>query len=371
KKLCVFEKEENMEKFNPKSKLSFEDGSKMSTWFYRTKDLIKNCGSQVSKEVLNQFEQYNKKDDSLYLINADLDKINEFANEQSIDKFDKKTIMNFNDGTSMSLWFNHNKALALNNLMIKKQYNIFINKNTLNLNENYNQKLRRFCIEENLDKFNSESTLYFEDLTLMGKWFNVFKEAIFSRNDKISDKLKKQYNQYTAIALKLTGKEKEFLDCPNLFKFSQSKNNKFVFSDNSKLSNWWKENSVRIITSDDEKYDELKNQYKLFKTKKFTLNHLNSVIRFNEFKSEFRNETNIDKFKHNTTFLFKNGSKMNSWWDRNRVVILNSNDEDSEKIKKQYEEYKIASNFNQELYQYNRKVRYFDADNKIKEDLTK
>lgn len=274
-----------------KSENKFHKGNKMSSWFYKNIDIIKEMNNQTAKNVILEYNmsEFNL-DGKISIATSDKKifetKLKEFFEEESMDKFmfSSKNPL-FKDKKRMGIWFVDNKHIILTTHdyyceEIKKQYKNYLEyEMNLTADEKYEKRLIEFCKEKDYNKFKSDSGITFSDGKSMPGWYHENKEKIESANDNFSLIIKSQFKYYLQIRdIKKMEKRKE-----------------------------------------------------LYRKKLLS----------------FMQEYDYDKFSQLGFVEFKDGSHMGTWFNTYKNTILNSNDEISNNIKRQYNEYlKTVDGFN-------------------------
>lgn len=135
--------------------------------------------------------------------------LEEFVNEEDLSKFSTvSTPLKFKNGAYMNLWFKYHKLEIMNNvdslsLKVQEQFLEYSkNRSAIIEEKEYKNKLKEFCLDANEDKFIKNSKVFFEDKTHKGVWFNNYMDMILFSNDKVSLKIKEQYNAFLKILLK-------------------------------------------------------------------------------------------------------------------------------------------------------------------------
>lgn len=118
KKRILFSKCHDINKFNPKSNTTFNDGSIMGLWFESNKDKIFNSRLPIDVEIVHQKDLYD----------SYVDLAKEFAEEESYEKFNPDGNMRFISRSLMQPFFechinNFINAYDKTSLMIMEQYN--------------------------------------------------------------------------------------------------------------------------------------------------------------------------------------------------------------------------------------------------------
>ena len=274
-----------------KSENKFYKGNKMSSWFYKNIDIIKEMNNQTAKNVILEYNmsEFNL-DGKISIATSDKKifetKLKEFFEEESMDKFmfSSKSPL-FKDKKRMGIWFVDNKHIILTTHdyyceEIKKQYKNYLEyEMNLTVDEKYEKRLIEFCKEKDYNKFKGDSGITFSDGKSMPGWYHENKEKIESANDNFSLIIKSQFKYYLQIRdIKKMEKRKE-----------------------------------------------------LYRKKLLS----------------FMQEYDYDKFSQLGFVEFKDGSHMGTWFNTYKNTILNSNDEISNNIKRQYNEYlKTVDGFN-------------------------
>lgn len=288
----------------------------------------------------------------------------EFAEELNENKFQKgNNSPKFKSGERMGYWFYKNIDIIkeMNNEAARDiiyKYNM----SRFNLNGKipldvsdkkiFETKLEEFIKEKNMDKFMflSKSPL-FKDKKRMGIWFVDNKHIILTSNNYYCEEIKKQYKNYLEYEMNLTTDEKYE---KRLIEFCKEKDyNKFkndsgiTFSDGKSMPGWYYENEEKIESASDKFSLIIKAQFKYY-TK------IKDIIRVEKrqelYKRKlllFMQESDYDKFSQSGFVEFKDGSNMSTWFNTHKSTILNSNDDISNEIKRQYNEYlKTKDEFN-------------------------
>lgn len=272
-------------------KNKFYKGNKMSHWFYKNIDIIKEMNNQTAKNVILEYNmsEFNL-DGKISIATSDKKifetKLKEFFEEESMDKFmflSKSPL--FKDKKRMGIWFVDNKHIILTTHdyyceEIKKQYKNYLEyEMNLTADEKYEKRLIDFCKEKDYNKFKNDSGITFSDGKSMPGWYHENKGKIESANDNFSLIIKSQFKYYLQIRdIKKMEKRKE-----------------------------------------------------LYRKKLLS----------------FMQEYDYDKFSQLGFVEFKDGSHMGAWFNTYKNTILNSNDEISNNIKRQYNEYlKTVEGFN-------------------------
>ena len=259
KRATEFEKEKDINKFNTNyKKIKFTDGTVMSFWFEKHKDVLLNRNGTVFESIQRQYDDY-----KYYIEHNKIsfkDRLKEFKNIDNLLKFNGDSEIKFDDGTNASIWFNiiGKKALSLDDeisLDVKKQYSKYLKLMSNDKEKIYQQRLREFEQKKGYDKFKQSKTkCVFSDGKVMSSWFFRNKNRILSDNDKISISIQKQYKEYKTkygnSAAPFEDRLIEFEQNENLDKFKQT----FCevhFKDGANMGTWF--------ASHDDEIREMKN----------------------------------------------------------------------------------------------------------------
>lgn len=266
-----------------KNKNKFREGNKMSSWFYENIDIIKEMSNQTAKNVILEYN-----------------------------------ISGFNPQQSISIVYSDKKI--------------------------FQTKLKKFADEKNTDKFMflSKKPL-FNDKTRMGIWFVDNKHIILTSHNYYCEEIKKQYKNYLEHEMNLTAEEKyekrliEFCKEKDYNKFKN--NSKVTFSDGNLMSGWYHENKEKIESASDKFSLAIKAQFKYYTQIKDAKKMEKAQELYRKKLLSFMQEYDYDKFSQLGFVEFEDGSHMGTWFNAHKSTILNSNDEISNNIKMQYNEY--------------------------------
>ncbi len=254
--------------------------------------------------------------------NAFLIKAKEFLDEKDMNKFHCLSLPKFSDGTFKGIWFDKRKKDIFSSdlkicIEITKQYNEYQD----NSKKRFEEKLNLFANEKNLDKFNqANKDIKFDDGKLMCLWFMTYKKFLFSCDSEICKKIQNQYQDYkkkndSKAKTLFESRLKEFIDEPNLDKFSRYRDKYILFKDGKIMNNWYYCN--KSLLSDNE---EIKRQYASFEAEK-SKRILKSKENFERKIEEFLNIRNSMKFKQCNDFRFSDGTLVDGWFSRNEARL--------------------------------------------------
>lgn len=274
-------------------------------------------------------------------------KLIEFAEEKNKNKFHK--------GNKMGSWFHKNIDIIkeMNNQTAKNvilEYNM----SSFNLEQDisiidsnktvFEEKLREFFEEKDEYKFMlfSKAPL-FKDKTHMGIWFVDNKHIILTSHNYYCEEIKKQYQNYLEREKCMTANEKyenrlvEFCKEEDYNKFKAD--GKITFADGFSMYIWYFENKEKIDSNNDKICEMIKQQFEHYMKIKDTNRASLKKDLYRRRLLLFMQEEDYGKFKRSSFCQFKDGVNMSDWFVIHKNEILNSNDEVSNKIKVQYEEY--------------------------------
>lgn len=252
-----FEKMNN-EKFCIPCSLRFSDGALVSSWFNNYKWKLQIGNDELSKSIMNQFDEW--KISKYGVILSFEDKLNEFE-KASIEKFDTSSRLKFSDGYFMAAWFRNNRKKIENrndelSLSIMKQYYDCKPLRRL-IKLNFEDKLNEFE-RASLDKFDESKEMKFSDDTYMIIWFRNNKSKIEDRCDDLSKSILKQYLLARKQRKNYNAKLMEFYSA-DLSKFNIALSKKF--SDGTVMSFWYYNNRNIIKNSNDDISKEIVRQH--------------------------------------------------------------------------------------------------------------
>lgn len=184
----------NLDKFNPRSNVLFEDGTPMGYWFGMNLRKISESKNPFCIEIIKQYNERNKKNqlkNSFYLRKYKYI----FLIMDGMDKFSFNSNLRFPDGTFVNEWFLQNKDDILSSdndidIIIKKQY--FDHLGFENLKAEF--------LRGDVSKFCPDECVRFSTGAIMNFWWDCFKDKILSSTDIKSLKIKEQYESYLSIA---------------------------------------------------------------------------------------------------------------------------------------------------------------------------
>ena len=272
------------------------------------------------------------------------EKLIEFLDIKSDEKFSESGLACFSNGSSAGSWFylNKDKIFALNNEFSKrilKEYNIYIEKKEAaiarkkELIKNNVEKFERYCnIFYNIKddgKYNKDKDVKLVGELLAYDWFNANINRIMRSTYDICNLIKKDYLRYKvderkAKLIEERKKVYEFFCEKNNNKFQVNSNLKF--KDGTLMYKWFLNNIDKIINSNELIYNKIYNQYELY-------------LFYLELKNEFYNHPNLEKYDENSNVRFKSGALMCFFFEQYFNDILNSNTKIDKLIIDDYKKY--------------------------------
>ena len=190
-------------------------------------------------------------------------------------------------------------------------------------------KLNQFISIDSPTKYGKTGGYTFNDGTLVCIWFKKNKKEIFSWNNELSKKIKKEYeaflesikNKSTFNSIYVSDKNilaEEFYLCPSNDKFKDG--SKLCFENGINMYEWFARNKKYIIESKSKVCLEIINQYKSY------LHDLRKkeIITYHKHKIIFHKEKDLNKFDYSYKFKFADGTFMSLWFDSNKEKIKNS-----------------------------------------------
>ena len=257
-----------------------------------------------------------------------LKKAKEFAEEKGVEKFKRISSPKFSDGTFMGVWFDKRKKDICSSTLeicirITKQYNEYL----YGIDKKFDEKLKLFANEQNLDKFNyNKKTIKFNDGKLMSVWFITYKDLLFSSDNEFCRLIQKQYkeyqkeyqnNRYSKQQQLFLLHLKEFIESPNLDKFSEYKI--VLFSDGKSMNSWYRNN--KDILKDNveiQKQHDMFIRNRIYEKKKC---EAQSKIDFERKIQEFLSLKSLEKFKKFSYLKFSDGSLVGGWFNQNEKKL--------------------------------------------------
>lgn len=282
------------------------------------------------------------------------EKLEEFLNIGTYNKFKKDAKIQFKDGSYTDNWFINNRDVILNSdegtcNLIKKQFYEY-KKNSLSVIKKESdlsykamlamiKKAEEFLNCDNLDKFNYNSSVTFKNGDKMYLWYLDNIITINTSQKEVFQKIRKQLEKRNEL-----NKKRKILEYNKrrLYFYKENSLEKFnpkssiVFKDGYRMGLWYKENRENISISNnpvDELIEEQKNLY----------------YEYEWLKKEFMKCSSKEKFNSYGNERFKSGALMYFFFEVHKEDILLSNDEVSNLIKKQYYEYTDSLNNNKKV----------------------
>lgn len=266
-------------------KNKFYKGNKMSHWFYKNIDIIKEMENYAARDIISQYN---------------------------------------------SSGFNFDEKI----LVVSSSRDMF------------EKRLKEFSKENGTYKFKflSKEPL-FKDNTRMGIWFVENKNDVLTSNDHYCMQIREQYKNYLEHETAMTNDEKykkrllEFCNEKDYYSKFKSYGIAAVFSDGVSMNGWYYENKERIEESCDELSQIIKAQFRCYLDIKGIKKKEKSEILYRNKLLSFMQEEDYGKFSQIAFVEFKDGSNMGSWFNVHKSTIFNSNDDISNEIKMQHENY--------------------------------
>ena len=282
-----------------------------------------------------------------------------FENETRLAKYNTLgEVLTFPDGTLMGHWFYNNKKKVFElSSIIKEEYDSNIKRQKIS----FETKLMEFYNQPDLKKFAFKNRdIKFKNGVYMSIWWSNNKEKIMNLKSKVAKETVKQFNEYQRICKRKTFETSviEFLECSNMEKYNVQGNVKF--KNGSDMGLWFYSHKDRILSSFDKDCIKVKEEYENV--------YLNSFASMREKQYydklvEFEQEQDLIKFNNNKrTLLFSDGRPKSTWFYSHYDELLNSTDDLSKSVQKQFKEYK-------KQYGISNKVLFIDRINEfIKEE---
>ncbi len=365
-KLEEFANNSDLNKFNftKRKEIRFSDNGEMPVWWSTNKRRILGLGNELSQVIKKQYEEY-----KILIKRNDYDiRLNEFIEIDDLEKFNyTNKEIRFKDGSFVNQWFHANKKKALNNSIIKKQYELYQKSIKERKDDKFASRLTEFHDLDNIDKFDSnKDTIRFKDGVVMGSWFVANFDRIFSQDtqevkDIIVDYL--LYKEIHGLSNKVSYKKRlnDFYKDKHENKYNL-KGKQRMFSDGARKGDWFfrhisqiegsKELRCLIIMRDYrartqridyvEKYNYLIENYDNLSEEEFdkvfsqiTNMSKGAYLSFEDKLKEFEEEKDLLKFKCKSNLKFVYGSPMWSWFNHNKDRVL----KESKIVRSQYEQY--------------------------------
>ena len=205
-------------------------------------------------------------------------------------------------------------------------------------------KLNQFISIKSLSKYGKFGGLTFDDGTLVSIWFRKNKDDIFSSDNELCRKVKKEYekfidngkNKTTFNNIYISDKNilaEEFYLCKSDDKFKND--SKLCFEKGISMNEWFIKNKRYILESKSKVCIEIINQYKIYlynlRQQKIISNH--------RYKIHFLNEFNLKKFNYSYNFKFDDGTLMSLWFYSNKERFKDSDSPIDTEIWQQYMTY--------------------------------
>lgn len=277
------------------------------------------------------------------------EKLVEFSNIKTLNKFLYNSNIFFSDGSMVGYWFKKNKDLIMSSkdefsLLIKKQYEEFISRNDHTIETNsissYNYQLLRnkvakeFLEEEDLSKFNHDSNLTLKNGMRMYTWYNYNKSIIETSTREIyveirKQLIKKQMQEENKRKLLDSKKRLLFFKHNNINKFNID--SRITFFDGTDMGKWYQNNEGKISKSNSPIDIEIMKQKDLYDI-------------YVELIEEFVLCPFFDKFNLDGNVRFTSGALMCLFFEKYYDDIMNSSDKYSKMIVEQYNKYKEDNN---------------------------
>ena len=247
------------------------------------------------------------------------EKLIEFANMKSDEKFTESGLAFFSNGARVGNWFyvNKNRIFELNNEISKhilKEYEEFVIKREKEIKrkmELTKQKIERFERNCNLFYNIKDDGKYREDsgIKLIGDqlaydWFNAYLNRIMGSTLEICKLIIRDYRKYiiNEKKAKLIDERKklhEFFCERNYEKFEINSNIKF--KDGTLMYKWFLNNKDKIINSNELICIEIHSQYE-------------NYLSYLGLKDEFYKHTNLEKYDEDSNIRFRSGALMNDFF---------------------------------------------------------
>lgn len=296
------------------NKMKFNNGQSVYNWFIDNKNEILNKDDELNILIRNQYNLYllneekkrkAKEKESETKVTIYDKRLEEFVNDENLNKFNRRGNVLFKDGASKGLWFMTHKENVLNGT---SEYDIKVQ-------EQY-KKYKKIDIKEEFIKIADESKfdLNCTDIKLSNGviasvWFNENKNSLFESRTKENLEIKRQYDEYR---FSFDDKISEFIKEKDFNKFNCN-NRSIKFSDGSIISIWFDNHKQKILLSS----YEIRKQYDKY---------LNGAT-YNLRKEEFALEPNLEKFNMKKKCVyFDDGKCMFGWFKRYKNNILSNND---------------------------------------------
>lgn len=183
----------NLDKFNPRSKVLFKDGTPMGYWFGVNMQKIKESKDPLCIEIIKQYNKKKQKERFINMFYSRKCKY-DFVAMDNLDKFSANSKLTFRDGTFVIEWFLKNKEDILSSdnevdIKIKNQY----------FNYLAFENLKIEFLNASILKFDQYECIRFSTGAIMNLWWDCFSDKILSYTDSVSLEIKRQYDSYLSL----------------------------------------------------------------------------------------------------------------------------------------------------------------------------
>ncbi len=205
-------------------------------------------------------------------------------------------------------------------------------------------KLNQFVGIKSLSKYGKFGGHTFDDGTLVCAWFKKNKDEIFSSDNGMCRKVKKEYEEFidnrknktTFNNMYISDKNilaEEFYLCKSDDKFKDG--SKLCFEKGINMNEWFTKNKRYILESRSKVCIEIINQYKAY------LQNLRQqkIINNHRYKMHFHKEFDLKKFHYSYKLKFDDGTLMSLWFYSNKEKLRSSDSPIDIEIWQQYMTY--------------------------------